>query len=149
MLLLLQIGGAAHHQSIQHSKCPHCDKEFDWRWLHIHISEEHPLEFNKTFMSDIQTTSTSNIDKTYKCSFCSYSTDRKNHLIYHQRIHTGEKPYKCAFCPYATPQQSTLIRHQRTHTGEKPYKCNLCEYSAAQTGALHKHVLRHHPQSIS
>ena len=35
----------------------------------------------------------------FGCEFCKKRFARKNELVYHLRIHTGEEPYKCGQCP--------------------------------------------------
>ncbi|XP_037796468.1 zinc finger protein 84-like [Penaeus monodon] len=63
--------------------------------------------------------------KVYQCTFCSYSTDRKEHMTKHVRTHTQEKPFMCPHCSYCASTKNTLIRHIRIHTGEKPYSCSV------------------------
>ncbi|XP_071515128.1 uncharacterized protein [Panulirus ornatus] len=81
--------------------------------------------------------------KMHQCSYCSYSTARKNHLIEHIRTHTGEKPFACPYCPSRFVQKGTLNSHIRTHTGEKPYMCPLCPQSFAQKTNLRSHLCTH------
>ena len=58
----------------------------------------------------------------YYCDICSYSTSRKQHLSYHQLVHTGEKPHKCHSCSYSTAVRSNLIKHFRVHKMKKNKK---------------------------
>ena len=57
-----------------------------------------------------------------------------------------DKPYACAYCPHRASRKDYLVLHQRIHTGEKPYKCEQCDYRAAQRTSLKYHILRHHKQ---
>ncbi|KFM64521.1 hypothetical protein X975_10052, partial [Stegodyphus mimosarum] len=34
----------------------------------------------------------------FQCGHCSYSTDKKCHFTYHQRVHSDHS-YKCVYCP--------------------------------------------------
>ncbi|KAG0715087.1 Longitudinals lacking protein, isoform G [Chionoecetes opilio] len=84
------------------------------------------------------------IGKCHQCPFCSYSSDRKDHITIHIRTHTGEKPFLCPHCPYRAGTRSVLNNHIRVHTGEKPYACVLCPYRASHRHVLQFHILKHH-----
>ncbi|XP_066948859.1 longitudinals lacking protein, isoforms H/M/V-like isoform X6 [Macrobrachium rosenbergii] len=53
-------------------------------------------------------------NKPYSCRLCSHRTRRKDSLVRHLRMHTGERPYPCPTCPYAALQKSDLDRHLRS-----------------------------------
>ena len=49
-----------------------------------------------------------------RCPFCPREMKKKDNMIKHIRIHTGEKPHQCCFCSYACSDKSSLIRHSRS-----------------------------------
>ena len=57
--------------------------------------------------------------KTYKCSHCDKAFSLTVDLIWHSRMHTGEKSYQCCNCDTAFSQNTYLVNHLRTHTGKK------------------------------
>ncbi|XP_069999029.1 zinc finger and BTB domain-containing protein 24 isoform X3 [Penaeus vannamei] len=81
--------------------------------------------------------------KVHKCPYCTYSTDRKDHMTKHIRTHTGEKPFTCQDCPYSATTKDKLIQHLRTHTGERPFTCPYCSYCATKKDKLHQHIRIH------
>ena len=52
---------------------------------------------------------------------------KKNHLIIHQRTHSGEKPYKCGHSDKYFFDKSTQVTHQGAHYSEKPFECDQCD----------------------
>ncbi|XP_042216111.1 zinc finger protein 513-like isoform X9 [Homarus americanus] len=81
--------------------------------------------------------------KLHQCSYCAYSTFRKDHLTKHVRTHTGEKPFSCPYCAYNATTKDNLRQHFRTHTGEKPFVCPHCPYRASQSNNLKTHIRIH------
>ncbi|XP_014670586.1 PREDICTED: zinc finger protein 554-like isoform X3 [Priapulus caudatus] len=75
----------------------------------------------------------------FKCSICQKVFKRKECLVLHLRVHTGEKPHKCSLCLSAFPQHSGLMAHMRTHTGERPYVCSVCGTTFNQSSNLRRH----------
>ncbi|XP_038608646.1 zinc finger protein 500-like isoform X1 [Tachyglossus aculeatus] len=80
-------------------KLPKCRKSFLW-------AAAHPLRHQTR-------------EKPYECCQCGKSFYWREHLIRHQKTHTGERPYGCRECGKSFGRREHLIRHQRTHAGEK------------------------------
>ena len=53
--------------------------------------------------------------KTHKCSYCTASFRRKEHLKRHVMIHTGERPFQCNLCTKSFSREDNLTQHLRTH----------------------------------
>jgi len=82
--------------------------------------------------------------KPYKCTICSYSCTRPNHLKTHNRIHTGERPFTCKICNLSFARRSNFSSHGRIHTvGEKPLKCKTCSFSCFTSSRLKIHTRIH------
>lgn len=55
----------------------------------------------------------------YECDFCKKTFLRKDALLEHRTIHTGERPYKCLWCPKTFRNSSHFSTHRTTvHTVE-------------------------------
>lgn len=59
-------------------------------------------------------------------------------------VHHNVKKFVCEFCGLSFKISSALMYHRRLHTGEKPHTCHVCERSFMKPNALAKHVRRVH-----
>ncbi|XP_068627959.1 gastrula zinc finger protein XlCGF57.1-like [Battus philenor] len=82
-------------------------------------------------------------ERKFTCETCGNCFFRKNDIITHMRVHSGERPYVCPFCSKRFRQAASLIRHKRTHTGEKPYSCPICDKKFGDKNLVQKHQSVH------
>ncbi|KAK6629621.1 hypothetical protein RUM43_003438 [Polyplax serrata] len=82
-------------------------------------------------------------EKPYVCHFCGKAVTNRESLKTHVRLHTGEKPFSCDTCGSNFVSKNLLRVHKRTHTGEKPYCCTLCDKSFTQRSSLVVHQRTH------
>lgn len=75
----------------------------------------------------------------HRCVHCPYSSDRKDNLTRHEKIHTGERPYVCHVCCRDFNRPAHLFMHLVVHTGEKPYECPDCGKCFSQSSHVPQH----------
>lgn len=77
----------------------------------------------KISSSPSQSTPSGNIILTpgglYHCEICEKTFKRKEHLMQHRKLHSGERPYVCMKCNKSFSRKEHLIRHEISHTGKK------------------------------
>ncbi|XP_014669079.1 PREDICTED: zinc finger protein 226-like [Priapulus caudatus] len=83
-------------------------------------------------------------DRPFKCDVCGSGFKQRNHLVQHNRTHTGEKPYKCGVCGTAFALLGNLNYHMRIHGNLKPYNCDVCCQSFRSSTHLKHHFSRIH-----
>ncbi|XP_022192795.2 zinc finger and BTB domain-containing protein 24 [Nilaparvata lugens] len=77
------------------------------------------------------------------CEVCSKRFRRKEHLLQHMKLHTGERPYSCAVCDKKFSRKEHLARHAVSHTGQKCHPCDICGKTFSRKDNLHKHKKIH------
>ena len=77
------------------------------------------------------------------CGVCNKTFFRKDHLVNHMRMHTGQKPYFCEICKKAFTLKSSIYSHMRIHTGQRPFICEHCQKTFSQKHHLEDHVRVH------
>lgn len=61
---------------------------------------------------------------TFNCKICSYTATIEQHMMVHQRSHTGYEPYQCPQCPYTSTTISQMLNHIKLthhHTSKLKY----------------------------
>lgn len=53
--------------------------------------------------------------RTFKCSYCDYSSPLRTNVLRHERKHTGEKPFKCSFCDFRSSTRYNCATHEKRH----------------------------------
>ncbi|KAF2343579.1 Zinc finger C2H2-type, partial [Trinorchestia longiramus] len=78
----------------------------------------------------------------YSCTECSYSTNRKDHLLRHHNQHTGKGMQYCPHCPYSTVRKEHMKRHVKLHT-EGVLQCEQCAFKTRRKEQFRLHMQSH------
>ncbi|XP_077450283.1 zinc finger protein 507 [Stigmatopora argus] len=90
------------------------------------------------------------LQKTFKCDICDYTSATYVGVRNHRRIHNSDKPYRCCNCDFATTNMNSLKSHMRRHPQEQQavqlleqYRCSLCGYVCSHPPSLKSHMWKH------
>ena len=85
-----------------------------------------------------------NIDGTFKCSMCSFTTKKAKTLYNHSRYTHMGPSLSCENCEYTTLKSYALRIHIETVHLRITYSCKLCEYQTKNKLRLPRHVKTAH-----
>ncbi|XP_042228511.1 protein tramtrack, beta isoform-like isoform X23 [Homarus americanus] len=60
--------------------------------------------------------------KTFKCSFCEKTFDRRANAVRHEKLHTGEKPFICLLCGRRFITKANLMYHLMRSQEHAPHR---------------------------
>ena len=125
-------------------KCRICRKSFKSKkgqLYHIARCSLAASEFNaRKRKSLVKTDIKTGGNKRYQCKKCGKKFDRKQILVIHGRVHSGDRPFHCDVCGKGFPIAGNLARHKIIHTGEKPYVCYICGKGFTQKSNMEAHI---------
>ena len=119
-----------HKRSHRNRLCENCNTEVKAASFHKHVKKCH------------------NNAPTYNCEHCEYSTNRRDGLTRHMKVHWGkEKKYECDQCDYSTDTKGHLKEHLKSHSPK--FQCKTCGIRFRKEGTLRAHILKKHANITS
>ena len=82
------------------------------------------------------------IKKTFSCSYCSKTFNRRDTVVTHEKIHLSktEAVLKCKHCGKSFAQKGNMTRHE-VHCATLIFECKICPYR--KRFELRQSLLRH------
>lgn len=129
------------------SQCSLCDKIMMTKSLKRHIMDIHERPHLKQKRA---------IERVpLLCEICGAEKSRKEYMIVHMRLHSGERPFKCPICDKAFASHSQCSEHRKTaHEGVAKkrrkrgrFDCKQCSNSYPILSSLKAHIFSKHTQA--
>lgn len=111
--------------------CIHCGETFSKKWkLNIHERDHEDRKMELV------------------CGYCKKrirgTVPLKKHIA---MVHEAKPQFPCEYCTKIFKRKETLLVHRRIHTGEKPFRCSHCPYASETKGNLKAHQIRKHKEN--
>lgn len=75
-----------------------------------------------------------------QCQECGKHFWDSSAIIWHQRVHIGEKPYECQECGKTFRHRSSLVTHMQKHTRDSPIRALcVCRRGFSQSSVVTTH----------
>lgn len=146
-----------HNEAKRPNECELCgkrigsDKDFiTHSWKHTGERRFGCKQCRKKFTSERNVTrhveqKHSAVERAYRCLYCPAAFHRKETLVTHTRMHTGECHMQCEFCPKRFRWKQGLQEHTRVvHTKERPFECQQCDAAFFRGYTLRRHERDRH-----
>ena len=125
-------------------KCKNCSKTFKSKKGQLYHTARCTLPTSVVNTgkrrSVLKTHIRTNENKPHECKECGKQFDRKQILVIHERVHSGDRPYECDICGKRFPIAGNLARHKVIHTGQKPFVCYICGKGCTQKSNMEAHI---------